>query len=52
MNYQKYRDTYSFDQLCEQLGLTFVDFLELFKRGEGSKIIDKLNSLRLNPIIE
>ena len=36
----------------EQLGLTFVDFLELFKRGEGSKIINKLNSLRLNPIIE
>ncbi len=52
MDYQKYKDNYSFDQLCEQLGLTFVDFLELFKRGEGSKIIDKLNSLRLNPIIE
>jgi len=26
--------------------------MELFKRGEESKIIDKLNSLRLNPIIE
>ena len=52
LDYQKYKDNYSFDQLCEQLGLTFVDFLELFKRGEGSKIIEKLNSLRLNPIIE
>lgn len=51
-DYLKYKDTYSFDQLCEQLGAVFVDFLELFKNGEGSRIIDKLNSLRLSPLTE
>lgn len=51
-DYLKYRDSYSFDQLCEQLGLVFVDFLELFKKGEGSRIIDKLNTLRLSPLTE
>ena len=51
-DYLKYKDTYSFDQLCAQLGAVFVNFLELYKRGEGSRIIESLNSLNLNPIIE
>ena len=33
-------------------GIVFVSFLELYKRGEGSRIIESLNSLKFNPIIE
>jgi len=51
-DYLKYKDSYSFDQLCGQLGNVFVNFLDLYKRGEGSRIVENLNSLKLNPIIE
>ena len=51
-DYMKYRDLFSFDQLCENLGSTFVDFLEIFKRNEGIQILEKLNTLRLNPWTE
>jgi len=48
-DYMKYRDSFSFDQLCENLGFAFIDFLEMYKRGEKTRILDKLNTLRLNP---
>ena len=48
-DYLKYKDQLTFDQLCESLGQLFNEFLELFKRGEGVRIIDRMNNLRLNP---
>ena len=48
-DYQQYLDTLSFDQLCESLGNLFVDFMETYKRGEGVRIIDRMNDLRENP---
>lgn len=51
-DYLKYKDAYAFDQLCLSLGKLFIEFMELYKKGEGARIIDKFNDLRLNPIIE
>ena len=51
-DYNTYKDHYAFDQLCDQLGRVFLNFLEMYKKGNGTMIIDQLNSLRLNPLIE
>jgi len=48
-DYLQYKDSLSFDQLCQSLGNLFVEFLELYKRGEGVRIIDRMNALRMNP---
>ena len=49
IDYLKYKEQLTFDQLCESLGTLFIDFLELFKKGEGTRIIDRMNNLKLNP---
>jgi len=51
-DYLLYQDAFSFDQLCTNLGHLFTEFFELFKKGEGIRILDKLNALHLNPITE
>ncbi len=51
-DYMKYRDSYSFDQLCDSLGQLFVEFFEQYRKGEGYRVIERLNSLKLNVIIE
>ena len=48
-DYLTYKDSLSFDQLCESLGNLFVDFMGNFKRGEGVRVIDRMNDLRVNP---
>jgi hypothetical protein len=47
-DYLDYRDTLSFDQLCASLGNLFVDFVALFCRGEGVRIIDRMDALRIS----
>jgi hypothetical protein len=47
-DYLNYREDLSFDQLCESLGNLFMEFLELFKRGEGVRIIDRMNALNIS----
>ena len=48
-DYLKYHHQLSFDQLCDSLADRFIEFLELYKTGEGSRILDRLNSLKLSP---
>ncbi len=48
-DYLKYKDSLSFDQLCQSLGDQFIGYLELFRRGEGSQIIHKMNAVREHP---
>lgn len=51
-HYLKFRDRFSFDQLCQSLGALFIDFFELYRNGEGKKIIERCDRLGLNPFIE
>jgi hypothetical protein len=46
-DYLAYRDELSFDALCESLGKLFMDFLELFQRGQQERVIERLNALRM-----
>jgi len=51
-DYLLYRDTFSFDQICSNLGRLFKEFFDMYSKGEGIRILDKLNALNLNPITE
>ncbi len=48
-DYIQYKDELSFDQLCASLGNLFKEFLELHKKGEEVRIMDRLNELKLFP---
>jgi hypothetical protein len=45
-DYHEYQADFSFDQLCASLGALFVDFLELHRRGDAVRIMDRINSVR------
>ena len=51
-SYEKYQDEFTFDQLCQSLGNVFKEFFEWYRAGRSEKIINKMNSLQLNPFIE
>jgi hypothetical protein len=48
-DYLKYKEELSFDKLCSSMGDLFIDFFDKYKKEEESRIIDKLNELKLNP---
>ena len=43
-DYLEYKDQLSFDRLCESMGDLFKEFLEMFLKNEGVRIIDRLDS--------
>lgn len=43
-DYKKYRQEWTFDQLCVSMGNLFVEFLELFKEGKGDHILQRIAS--------
>ena len=45
-NYLEYRENLAFDQLCQDFGKLFIDFFELYRKGEGIRIVDKLNEMK------
>jgi hypothetical protein len=49
-DYLIFKQDLDFDQLCASLGNLFIEFLELSKSGQESKIIDRMNALRLSPL--
>ena len=44
-DYQKYKEEFTFDQLCASLGNLFLEFLELYQKDKSKEIIDKLNAI-------
>lgn len=47
-DYLDYREPLAFDALCTSLGQLFIEFFELYKKGEGVRVIDRLNDLKLS----
>jgi hypothetical protein len=41
-DYKKYHEELTFDQLCSSLGNMFIEFMELYKNGEGDRILEKI----------
>ncbi len=50
-DYLLFKQDLDFDQLCQSLGDVFVEFLEYSKSGQETRIIDRMDSLRLSPFI-
>jgi len=44
-DYLDYQEALAFDQLCASLGSLFVDFMEMYYRGEGVRIIDRMDAV-------
>lgn len=47
-DYLDYQEPLAFDKLCESLGQLFIEFAEMHRRGEGVRMIDRMNALRLS----
>lgn len=47
-DYLDYRQPLAFDQLCTSLGQVFIDFFELFNKGEGVRVIDRMDDLKIS----
>jgi hypothetical protein len=46
-DYLSYRDDLAFDHLCESLGQLFITFADFYMRGDKTRIIDRLNSVKM-----
>jgi hypothetical protein len=44
-DYLNYKEALAFDQLCESLGNLFIEFMEMYTRGEGVRIIDRMDAV-------
>jgi len=44
-DYLEYKEAFSFEPLCNALGDLFIEFMNMFLRGEGVRIIDRLNAV-------
>jgi hypothetical protein len=47
-DYLDYRESLSFDQLCTSLGQVFIDFFEVYNKGEGVRVVDRMDDLRIS----
>lgn len=46
-DYLDYREPLVFDQLCTSFGQIFIDFFELYNKGEGVRVIDRLDDVKI-----
>jgi len=47
-DYLEFRETLAFGSLCTSLGSQFVEFLEMYSRGEGVRVIDRLDAVGIS----
>ena len=47
-DYLDYREPLAFDQLCSSFGQVFIDFFELHSKGEGVRVLDRMDDLKLS----
>jgi hypothetical protein len=46
-DYLEYREPLAFDRLCNSFGQVFIDFFELFNKGEGVRVVDRMDDLKI-----
>lgn len=44
--YLSFKENLAFDQLCNNLGNLFIEFLDDYRKGEDVRIMDKLNTVK------
>jgi len=47
-DYLDYREPLAFDQLCTSFGQVFIDFFELYNKGEGIRAVDRMDDLKIS----
>ncbi len=47
-DYLDYREPLAFNRLCNSLGQVFVDFFSLYDKGEGIRVIDRMDDLKIS----
>jgi len=47
-DYLDYREPLAFDQLCTSFGQVFIDFLNLYIKGEGVRAVDRMDELKIS----
>jgi hypothetical protein len=47
-DYMEYKESYAFDQLCASLANLFVEFIAMHQRGEGVRIMDRLDAVNIS----
>lgn len=47
-DYLDYREPLAFDQLCTSLGQVFIDFFDLYNKGEGVRVMDRMDDLKIS----
>lgn len=45
-DYSRYQQEFTFDRLCAALGNLIVDFLEMYRNGKSSEIIERMDVLK------
>lgn len=45
-DYQNYKDSYAFDQLCDSLGKLYTEFFRLFREKNESEILKRIDLIR------
>ena len=46
-DYLDYRESLAFDALCTALGEVFIEFLDRFSKGEGVRVVDQMDDLKI-----
>ncbi len=46
-DYLAFRDDFDFDQLCRSLAKVFIDFMNMYRKGQQSRIIDRLDEMKI-----
>ena len=46
-DYLALRDDFDFDQLCRSLAGVFIDFLDLYRKGQETRIMDRLDAMKI-----
>jgi hypothetical protein len=47
-DYLDYRQPLAFDPLCTSLGQVFIDFFDQYEKGEGIRVIDRMDDLKVS----
>jgi len=46
-DYLTFREDFDFDRLCSSLADVFVDFLEMHRKGQDTRIMDRLDAMKI-----
>lgn len=46
-DYLTYREDFDFDQLCRSLADVFIDFLNMYRKGQETRILDRLDAMKI-----